>query len=113
MKLDDKEIDILRQEYGSSKLFDELLKTYGKITYTANEGGCDTCRGNGYKGRIAIHELLTATDRIKEAIYRKATASEIRDIAIERGMMILRQDGMEKVFSGKTTLEEIRAATSR
>jgi len=94
-------------------LFDELLKTYGKIVYMANEKGCDACRGNGYKGRIAIHELLTATDRIKEAIYRKATASEIKNIAIEQGMIVLRQDGMEKFFSGKTTIEEIRAATSR
>ena len=113
IKLDDNEIDILRKEYGSSDLFDELLKTYGKIVYMANEKGCDACRGNGYKGRIAIHELLTATDRIKEAIYRKATASEIKNIAIEQGMIVLRQDGMEKFFSGKTTIEEIRAATSR
>ena len=113
MELDDKEIDILRQEYGASDLFDILLKTRGKTIYAAKEGGCDKCRGNGYKGRIAIHELLTATAEIKEAIYRRATASEIRNIAIEQGMMVLRQDGIEKVFSGITTLEEIRAATIR
>ena len=113
VKLDDKEIDILRQEYGSPDLFNELLKTYGTTIFVANEGGCEICRGKGYKGRIAIHELLTSNDRIKDAIYRRATASEIRSIAIEQGMIVLRQDGMEKVFSGKTTLEEIRAATSR
>jgi type II secretory ATPase GspE/PulE/Tfp pilus assembly ATPase PilB-like protein len=113
VELDDKNINTLRQEYGSPDLFDDMLKTYGKTVYTANEEGCDTCRGKGYKGRIAIHELLTATDKIKEAVYHKATASEIRNIAIEQGMKVLRQDGMEKVLSGKTTIEEIRAATSR
>jgi type II secretory ATPase GspE/PulE/Tfp pilus assembly ATPase PilB-like protein len=113
IELDDSEIEILRQEYGSSDLFDKLLETSGKKIYIANEEGCDNCRGKGYKGRIAIHELLTATDRIKDAIYRRATASEIRNIAIEEGMMVLRQDGMEKVFSGKTTIEEIRVAAGR
>lgn len=113
IELDSAEIDILRQEYGGLHSFDELLKTYGKLIFAANEAGCDNCRGTGYKGRIAIHELLTTTDRIKEAIYRKATASQIRDIAVANGMIMLRQDGFEKVFSGKTTLEEIRAATNR
>lgn len=111
MELNDAEIEILRQEYGSSDLFDKLLRTCGKTIYAAREGGCDNCRGTGYKGRVAIHELLTATDEIKEAIYRRANASEIRSIAIGQGMMVLRQDGIEKVLSGITTLEEIRAAT--
>ena len=113
IELDSTEIDILRQEYGVSNLFEEVLKRYGNVIYAANEAGCDHCRGKGYKGRIAIHELLSATDRIKEAIYHKATASQIRDIAIKDGMILLRQDGIEKVFSGKTTIEEIRAATNR
>lgn len=111
IELNEDEIDILLQEYGSSNLFDKLLKAYGKTIYVAREGGCDNCRGTGYKGRIAIHELLAATDEIKEAIYRGATASEIRSIAIGQGMMVLRQDGIEKVLSGLTTIEEIRAAT--
>lgn len=113
IKLESTEIDILRREYGASKLFDEMLNTYGQIIYSANDKGCDNCRGTGYKGRIAIHELLSATDTIKEAIYHKATAYQIRDIAIANGMILLRQDGIEKVFSGKTTIEEIRAATNR
>lgn len=113
VELEDKDLSILREEYGSSHLFDDLLKTHGTMVAKAHKEGCEICRGKGYKGRVAIHELLTATDRIKEAIYRRATASEIRNIAVEQGMTILRQDGIEKVLSGKTTIEEIRGATSR
>lgn len=113
IKLDDNEMDILRNEYSSLNLFEELINQYGKTIYAAGDNGCDHCRGTGYKGRIAIHELLTVTEKIKEAIYHRETSSEIRNIAIEYGMTVLKQDGIEKVFSGKTTIEEVRAATNR
>jgi type II secretory ATPase GspE/PulE/Tfp pilus assembly ATPase PilB-like protein/rubrerythrin len=113
MTLNDEEIDIFRQEYNSPDLFDTLLSSYGSTVYIADENGCEECRGTGYKGRIAIHELLMVTGNIKEAIYRKANASEIKSIAVEEGMTLLRQDGIEKVFSGKTTIAEILAATNR
>ncbi|MDQ5987737.1 MAG: hypothetical protein CSYNP_03482 [Syntrophus sp. SKADARSKE-3] len=112
-RLSEKDLEILRVEYGAPRLFDDLLKTFSGSVYKADSEGCTSCHGMGYRGRIAIHELLTATDRIREAIHHKATATEIRKIAIEEGMMVLRQDGIEKFLSGKTTIEEIRAATSR
>ncbi len=113
IRLDEKELDNLREEYGDSRLFDELLKSCGGVVYKADKEGCKNCRGKGYRGRIAIHELLTATDEIKEAIYHRANASEIRKIAVGQGMIVLRQDGIDKYLSGKTTIEEIRAATNR
>ena len=113
IRLDEKELDNLREEYGDPRLFDELLKSCSGVVYKANKEGCKNCRGKGYRGRIAIHELLTATEEIKEAIYHKATASEIRKIAVAQGMIVLRQDGIDKYLSGKTTIEEIRAATNR
>ncbi len=73
--------------------------------------GCDHCRGTGYKGRTAIHELMVVTPRIRQAIYDGANASEIKRIAIEEGMLTLRMDGLLKAARGITTLEEVLAKT--
>jgi len=73
--------------------------------------GCDHCRGTGYKGRTAIHELMVVTPRIRQAIYNGANASEIKKIAIEEGMLTLRMDGLLKAARGITTLEEVLAKT--
>jgi type II secretory ATPase GspE/PulE/Tfp pilus assembly ATPase PilB-like protein len=74
--------------------------------------GCRECGGQGTKGRVAIHELLISTDEIKHCIQRKASASEIRDIAVRNGMTTLLQDGIEKSISGKTTLSQVAAVCS-
>ena len=68
--------------------------------------GCDRCRG-GYKGRTAIYEFLNVTSRIKELITNNASTEEIAEVAKREGMKTLRQTGIEKVFSGITTIEEI------
>jgi len=69
--------------------------------------GCPECRSTGYKGRTAIHEFMWITPEIEEAISRGAPTAEIRRLAIAAGMKTLYQDGLEKVFAGITTLEEI------
>lgn len=69
--------------------------------------GCRKCNGSGYAGRICINEVLVADDVIREAILRKAPASEIKNIAIARGMTTMLEDGFQKVRSGITTIEEI------
>jgi type II secretory ATPase GspE/PulE/Tfp pilus assembly ATPase PilB-like protein len=69
--------------------------------------GCDNCGNSGYKGRICVNEVLVADDSIREAILKKASASEIKRIAIERGMTPIVQDGFNKVLDGKTSLEEV------
>ncbi|MBD3349715.1 MAG: GAF domain-containing protein [Candidatus Eisenbacteria bacterium] len=107
------EFDQLRDEYGSQELFDALGLAPGATLYRASESGCSRCGKVGYRGRMGIHELLVNTDDIKSLVYRKAKAMEVRDLAIEQGMRTLKQDGIEKVFSGRTTLEEVRAVCSR
>jgi type IV pilus assembly protein PilB len=77
----------------------------GDVIYKGK--GCNKCGGSGYSGRISINEVLVADDAIREAIIRKATASEINKIAIEHGMVTMLQDGFIKVKEGKTTIEEI------
>ncbi|MDZ7800371.1 MAG: ATPase, T2SS/T4P/T4SS family [Trueperaceae bacterium] len=74
--------------------------------------GCEKCNGSGYNGRHGIHELLVVGDDIEGAIVRDASALELRDIAMEKGMHTLRQDGIHKAFQGITTLEEVLARTA-
>ncbi|MDR7419655.1 MAG: type II secretion system ATPase GspE [Armatimonadota bacterium] len=69
--------------------------------------GCDYCRGTGYRGRIGIFELLMVSDPIRELIVQRAAANEIKARAIRDGMRTLRDDGLEKVVSGVSTIDEI------
>ncbi len=69
--------------------------------------GCKDCNGSGYKGRICINEVLVADEAIREAILRKASAGEIKNIAMKGGMTTMLEDGFHKVAAGETTLEEV------
>ncbi len=69
--------------------------------------GCEKCNNTGYSGRLSINEVLVADDIIKEAILRKASAVEIKKLAISRGMTTMLEDGFSKVLTGETTIEEI------
>src|SRR5689334_17037043 len=81
-------------------------------THTFYEGiGCIECGGTGYKGRMAICELLDLTDHIREMILAKRPASEIRKAAREEGMRFLRESAVERVLDGSTTLREINKVT--
>jgi type IV pilus assembly protein PilB len=82
------------------------------MTHTFYEGlGCIECGGTGYKGRMAICELLDLSDRIREMILDKRPASEIRKAAREEGMRFLRESAVERVMEGSTTLREINKVT--
>lgn len=69
--------------------------------------GCNECDGSGYKGRIAIHEVLEITESIRKAITAQATAAIIRDIAVLEGMVPIVQDGLMKAEQGVTSIEEV------
>lgn len=69
--------------------------------------GCDACRGSGYRERIGIFEMLIVDGAIREDIQRRANASEIRDTALSHGMKLLREDGIDKIRSGMTTIDEV------
>ncbi|MHC5057217.1 MAG: ATPase, T2SS/T4P/T4SS family [Planctomycetota bacterium] len=112
-KITKKELANLRDEYGAPELFDELGYKAGHKIYRAHKNGCVKCSKVGFRGRMGIHELLVNTDDIKSLMYRKAKAMEIRDLAIEQGMRTLKQDGIEKVLGGFTTLDEVRGVCSR
>ncbi len=87
----------------------ERLTTEGPI-YEAV--GCDECRGNGYKGRTGIFEILHVTDDIRPLVVAHVTAAEIKTKALEHGgMRTLREDGWDKVLAGVTTIDEILRVT--
>jgi type II secretory ATPase GspE/PulE/Tfp pilus assembly ATPase PilB-like protein len=69
--------------------------------------GCDACAGSGYKGRVSVNEVLVADADVREAILRKASAAELRKIAIKNGMTSMLEDGFQKVRQGDTTVEEV------
>ncbi len=69
--------------------------------------GCEACGGSGYAGRLCISEVLVADSAIREAIMRKASAAELRKIAIQGGMTTMLEDGFAKARAGETTIEEI------
>jgi type II secretory ATPase GspE/PulE/Tfp pilus assembly ATPase PilB-like protein len=75
--------------------------------------GCVECEKTGYRGRLALHELLVNNDEIRTAIQRKATTGEIRDLAQQAGMQTLLQDGVVKCLQGHTDLKQVLAVCSR
>jgi len=68
--------------------------------------GCERCRHTGYRGRIGIFEMMMITDSMREFVLRKAPTHEIRQHALEVGMITLQQDAMQKILEGVTTMEE-------
>ena len=73
--------------------------------------GCEKCMFTGYKGRVAIFELLVISDKIRELIGQRTTANKIKEQAVREGMKTLRQDGWYKVLKGITTVEEVLRVT--
>jgi type II secretory ATPase GspE/PulE/Tfp pilus assembly ATPase PilB-like protein len=74
--------------------------------------GCAHCNQSGFKGRIGLFELLVIDDTIRELIMTRTNADTIREAAVKQGMTTMLQDGLSKVMSGKTTIEEVLRATS-
>lgn len=68
--------------------------------------GCSFCRHTGYKGRIGVYELMLVDNEIRELILQKAPTHVLRQAALEAGMITLKQDAMQKILEGITTMEE-------
>jgi type IV pilus assembly protein PilB len=69
--------------------------------------GCEKCNRTGYKGRMGLYELLMVNDDLRALIARNASTEELRNLARKQGMVTLRDSGMEAVFAGSTTAEEV------
>jgi type IV pilus assembly protein PilB len=83
------------------------IKLDGDSPITFYRGkGCDHCKGTGYKGRIGIYELMAISDRIRDLILARSSSYAVREAAIAEGMKTLKEDAMEKILLGTTSLEE-------
>jgi type IV pilus assembly protein PilB len=88
-----------------AKIMEKAIGWTGTI-YKANPKGCTVCGGSGYKGRVGIHELMTASEELVQGINQELETSELKKIAMRNGMKTLHQDSMLKVKEGTTTIEE-------
>jgi type IV pilus assembly protein PilB len=73
--------------------------------------GCKTCNGSGYKGRVALYEVMRFNEALKEMVLQGASTAELKAAAIKNGMSSLRMSGIEKVLQGVTTTEEVGRVT--
>ena len=73
--------------------------------------GCDNCNGKGLKGRMAIHEVMSMSNDLREVISGNVTGHQVLQAALKNGMRTLRQDGLEKVVKGLMAIEEIMRIT--
>jgi general secretion pathway protein E len=87
------------------ELFDAQLRQHEDNLYQGM--GCSNCIGTGYAGREGIFELMTIDDEIREKIMANIGSNPIKQAAIEKGMLTLRQDGLRKAIVGDTTIQEV------
>src|SRR4029079_16708751 len=69
--------------------------------------GCSACAKTGYKGRLALHEVMPLSEELERLTVEHAPASQINSVAMEQGMRTLRDDGMLKVSQGVTSIDEV------
>ena len=110
-----------KEAYQSSQQeYDELVCGYGaeewaKLGIACSDlhlyrgRGCDSCNRTGFKGRVAIHELLLASDELKRLVQSRSQMATMLQQAKQEGMMTLVQDGIRKVLKGVTTYRQVRA----
>ena len=113
--------DCKEQYVGTKEEYEELRLGYGPehwdklgikqdTTFRLSRGkGCETCNRSGFKGRVALHELLLGTDQMKRMIQQKSRTEDMLKTAIGEGMTTLVQDGIQKVLQGLTTNKEVKA----
>jgi type II secretory ATPase GspE/PulE/Tfp pilus assembly ATPase PilB-like protein len=102
------EYEELRLGYGQ-EYWDKLSITQDNTVRLSRGKWCETCNRSGFKGRVALHELLLGTDSMKRMVQQKARTEEMLKTALAEGMTTLVQDGIQKVLQGHTTYKEVKA----
>ncbi len=108
---DQEEKELILSLYGPHKVHPLTDQDLNTDLYRSK--GCPKCQHSGYKGRLAVHELLTNNDILQRKIALNAPVAEIRDEAMDAGMLTLMQDGIWKVIQGHTDLMQIRATCAK
>ncbi len=105
IKLKKTEILSVLESIGYDLTIENIKKIKDSKFYKGN--GCEICNGTGYYGRLGIFEVLNISDKIRDAIMKRANSDVIKSIAIKEGMTTMVQDGFSKVLKGLTTIEEL------
>ncbi|MFP4058039.1 MAG: ATPase, T2SS/T4P/T4SS family [Candidatus Brocadiia bacterium] len=84
----------------------DFVRSHGRSTFWAPKG-CERCRGTGYRGRTAIHEILVPEDRVRRAVSGSADLATLRNAALAAGMRPMLLCGMEKAAQGITSVQEV------
>ncbi|MNO17575.1 Type II secretion system protein E [compost metagenome] len=101
-----------REEHAPTEQESIMLRRHGLPDHVIYRGrGCGNCSNTGYRGRIAIHEVLKVNDHLRQLITGAASIEELRQAADEQGMVQLMEDGFLKVSKGITTLQEVMRET--
>ncbi|MFM7135395.1 MAG: GspE/PulE family protein, partial [Planctomycetota bacterium] len=79
----------------------------GQVFYRGRGKGCDHCLRSGYKGRMALFEIMSFDDEIRELVMKQASTSVLRQEARRRGMRTLREIGLLSIYDGQTTIDEV------
>jgi type IV pilus assembly protein PilB len=94
---------------------DDLIRTLGIQPHPSqvfhHGTGCQNCNGTGYRGRVALYEVMLLSDAMRDAVIRGATTMDLKRMAIIEGMKTLRMAGANKVLEGRTTIGEVVSAT--
>ena len=93
--------------YGADWFKAHNMEAYADDFTLMKKMGCEKCDSSGYKGRIALHELLMGTEQAKIAIKRKYSAAEIKNQSLAEDMKSMKVDGISKVFQGITVLSQV------
>ena len=94
-----------------ARILQEPISKISDLTIYKGKG-CELCNNTGYKGRVAVVEILKIDDSIKQLIMDKATAGEIKETAVKGGMRTLQQGGISLIKNGTTTIEEVLRVTA-
>jgi len=105
-------ISISAESFAKLGVQQEEYEQYKNITFYKGKG-CDICNNTGYKGRIALYEVMPISEPIKELILQGASAIDIKREAIRQGLQTLRRSGISKLLEGVTSLEEVLKTTVR
>jgi type IV pilus assembly protein PilB len=90
-----------------------MSEAEAKTTKTYKGKGCNMCSNTGYKGRIAVYEILTIAEEIRELVLAGASANEIKKEGIRLGMMTMRQSAIDLLKKGLTTIDEVVRVTAK
>ncbi|MBI5872837.1 MAG: Flp pilus assembly complex ATPase component TadA [Candidatus Omnitrophica bacterium] len=101
----------LKDIYKEKEATKDAMEMIEKPTHVFRGKGCEACKFTGYKGRIAIYEILLINEAIRQLVLDKASASQIKKKAIESGLRTLLREGWQKIREGVTTPEEVMRVT--